>query len=88
MNGPLVYLAVRRGPIAEIPWTNFFSRPESLERKVRSLKNQVRTGRVRYLVYFKSDTKTVVTPEQLMASGLELRKVAQYRDGAIWEAVS
>jgi hypothetical protein len=87
MNGPRVYMATRRRPIAVIPWTNFFSRPETVEPRIRTLKAQVSSGRVRYLVYFTSDAANdVVTPKQLTASGLRLRKIARYPDGEIWEA--
>lgn len=87
MNGPRVYLATRRRPVAVIPWTNRFSRPQSVEPRIQTLKARVESGRVRYLVYFTSDRRNnVVTAKRLAASGLTLRRIAKYRDGSIWEA--
>ena len=87
MNGPRVYLATRRRPVAVIPWTNRFSRPQSVEPRIQTLKARVESGRVRYLVYFASDRRNnVVTAKRLAASGLTLRRIAKYRDGSIWEA--
>ncbi|MET1005615.1 MAG: hypothetical protein ABWX96_08705, partial [Propionibacteriaceae bacterium] len=87
VNGPRVYMATGRRPIFEIPWTNFFSRPEARQAKVRALRAQVRSGRVDYLVYFKSDSSNnVVTARQLRTTGLTLRKVGKFRDGEIWHA--
>jgi len=87
MNGPLVYMATRRRPITLIPWTNRFSKPETVAPKIQTLKARVESGHVRYLVYFTSDSQNhVVTAKQLKASGLRLRRIAKYPDGSIWEA--
>lgn len=88
MNGPRVYMATRRQPILEVPFTNFFSRPETLAPRLRKLKADVQSGRVDYLVYFNSDrANRVVTPRQLAESGMQLRKIGDYRDGEVWEVV-
>jgi hypothetical protein len=88
MNGPKVYMSIRRRPIATIPWRNRFSTVEKLPVKISDLKAEVDSGRVRYLVYFTSDSRNnAVKPRELEAVGLRLRKVAVYRDGALWEAL-
>ncbi len=89
MNAPRVYVATRTGPVAEIPWVNFFSRPATVDAKVATLRAQVRSGQVRYLVYFAGDSSNhVLTPTQLSRAGISLRRLGAYSDGSIWAAVA
>jgi len=86
MNGPRIYVVTRRNPIAEIPWVNRFSRPETVPQRIDKLKAEVESGRISYLVYFYSDSRFgVVKVRELAAAGLRLRKVANYPDGSVWE---
>jgi len=87
MNGPSIYLAVRRGPIQTVPWINYYNRGSTAP-KVDRLKVLVEAGRVDYIVYFNRDRRAkVVTAKQLKAAGLELQRVGDFRDGEIWRAV-
>jgi len=86
MNGPRIYVVTRRSPVAEIPWVNRFSTPDTVPRRIDKLKAEVESGRISYLVYFYSDSGFgVVKVRELAAAGLRLRKVANYPDGSVWE---
>jgi hypothetical protein len=87
MNGPSIYLAVRRGPIETVPWMNYYNRGSTAP-KVARLKVLVKAGRVDYIVYFNRDRRgEVVTAKQLKAAGVELQRVGDFRDGEIWRVV-
>jgi hypothetical protein len=76
------YWTSGRSPIVQIPRAD---RPERTAERIRGFAERIGRHAVTYLAFFDAG-EAVVTPEDLARSGIELRRVATFADGTLWEA--